>query len=108
MLQAESLDILHENPVKLSLLFSYLGCVPGFKRIDIFRIGLFSKYINGYYIKPTSKLLLSFENFSKSLNFISDDFHKVLKDCNTRFVITVPDLASNAKEVRKSLPNIEV
>ena len=39
---------------------------------------------------------------------LSDDLNKVFKDCNTKFVVTIPDLVPKVKEARAGLRDIKV
>ena len=42
------------------------------------------------------------------LCFILDDLHKVFKDANTKYVVTVPALVPNVMAAKQGLPDIKV
>ena len=46
--------------------------------------------------------------YSKHDFHILDDLHRVLKECNTKYTVTVPALADKVKDAQRGLHQIKV
>ena len=43
----------------------------------------------------------------ESCMFFVDDLHKVMKDCTTKFIVTIPDLVPTVKAAKQGLSGIK-